>query len=139
MLRGLSLTQPWATAVANEIKHWETRSWATSFRGEVAIHAAKDFPRWAKEFAAEERLEVIALPLGAIVCLAEIVECRQTETALDEISSEEEKWGDYSDGRFCFRLANVRKLSQPAYVKGALGLWHVPGDIEAQVRNLARP
>jgi activating signal cointegrator 1 len=37
----LTLTQPWASLVAQRYKRIETRSWATSHRGPVAIHAAK--------------------------------------------------------------------------------------------------
>lgn len=43
-IRGLTLTQPWATLVALGEKHYETRSWDTGYRGLVAIHAAKKFP-----------------------------------------------------------------------------------------------
>ena len=53
-MKGLTLTQPWASAVALGIKHVETRSWRTEYRGAVLIHAAKGFPAWAREFAAEE-------------------------------------------------------------------------------------
>lgn len=40
-MKGLSLTQPWATLVAIGAKRIETRIWATSYRGPLAIHAAK--------------------------------------------------------------------------------------------------
>jgi len=40
-LRIISLTQPWATLVAIGAKRIETRSWATPYRGAVAIHAAQ--------------------------------------------------------------------------------------------------
>jgi activating signal cointegrator 1 len=39
-MRVLTLTQPWATLVAIGEKEIETRSWATSYRGPLAIHAA---------------------------------------------------------------------------------------------------
>lgn len=38
-MRALTLHQPWATAVALGVKTVETRSWATSYRGPLAIHA----------------------------------------------------------------------------------------------------
>lgn len=38
-MRGLTLTQPWATLIAIGAKKIETRSWATSYRGPLAIHA----------------------------------------------------------------------------------------------------
>lgn len=40
-MKAISLTQPWATLVAIGAKTIETRSWATSYRGPLAIHAAK--------------------------------------------------------------------------------------------------
>ncbi|MFL5577327.1 MAG: ASCH domain-containing protein [Gemmatimonadaceae bacterium] len=48
-MKALTLTQPWATLVAIGAKTIETRSWPTHYRGEVAIHAAKGFPDWARQ------------------------------------------------------------------------------------------
>lgn len=42
-MKAITLTQPWATLVAIGAKRIETRSWATSYRGPLAIHAAKGF------------------------------------------------------------------------------------------------
>lgn len=47
-LRGLTLTQPWASAIALGYKRVETRSFRVSYRGPIAIHAAKRFPRAAR-------------------------------------------------------------------------------------------
>jgi hypothetical protein len=38
-VKALTLHQPWATAIAEGIKTIETRSWSTSYRGPLAIHA----------------------------------------------------------------------------------------------------
>lgn len=43
-MKAISLWQPWATLFATEIKKYETRSWATNYRGPIAIHAAKRRP-----------------------------------------------------------------------------------------------
>ena len=40
-MKALSLWQPWASLVALRVKTIETRSWSTSYRGPLAIHAAK--------------------------------------------------------------------------------------------------
>lgn len=40
-MKAITLTQPWATLVAIGAKHIETRSWATSYRGPLVIHAGK--------------------------------------------------------------------------------------------------
>lgn len=131
-MRALSLMQPWATAIALELKRWETRSWPCALRGQICIHAAKGFPKWAKEFA-QEQAEAYAirellpenLPLGKIVCVADIAGCRQTEIAIRELGELEQGWGDYAEGRYCFRLENIIKLPKPVLVTGALGFWRV--------------
>jgi hypothetical protein len=131
-MRALSLTQPWATAVALEIKRWETRSWPTGFRGELCIHAAKGFPGWAKEFMQCKRISPMfppmPPPLGAIVCVCEVTECRRTQDIREQLSEQEQLFGDYTDGRYAFKLENVRRLKAPVSARGALGLWAVGWD-----------
>lgn len=123
----LSLTQPWATGVALEVTGWETRSWSTKYRGPLGIHAAKGFPRWAKDFARTEhvlgRLPGDPLPLGAIIAVVDLLDVLPTGEAIFDTSAIERLWGDYSPGRFAWRLGNIRKLEQPIPCKGALGLW----------------
>ncbi len=52
-MKALTLWQPWATLVAMEVKKIETRCWTTKYRGELAIHAAKGFPKDARAFTLE--------------------------------------------------------------------------------------
>lgn len=53
-MRAISLWQPWASAIALGSKRIETRSWSTSYRGPLAIHAAKSWTNVQKLFAATE-------------------------------------------------------------------------------------
>ena len=39
-MKALTLYQPYATAIALGLKKYETRSWATSYRGPLAIHTS---------------------------------------------------------------------------------------------------
>lgn len=39
-MKAITIWQPWAEFVAAGVKHNETRSWATKYRGPIAIHAA---------------------------------------------------------------------------------------------------
>jgi len=48
-MKAITLTQPWATLVAVGEKRIETRSWKTNYRGSLAIHAAKSFPKNARD------------------------------------------------------------------------------------------
>lgn len=131
-VRGLTLTQPWATLVALGHKRIETRSWSTSFRGLVAIHAAKGFPGYAREFAQVERAlgRIPArIPRGGIVAVARLVDVMRTEEVASRISGLERHLGDYTPGRFAWILEEVRALPEPIPCRGALGLWHVPVDL----------
>jgi hypothetical protein len=150
-VKALSLTQPWATLVALGAKRIETRSWSTSFRGPIAIHASKRFPRDCQELCANEPfLSVLKaagftntneLPNGAIVAMCRLVHVFLTGDTLNyhdrsrtirgpngltyEITPQEIAFGDYSPGRYGWALAEVCRLPQPIPAKGSLGLWNV--------------
>jgi activating signal cointegrator 1 len=134
-MKALSLTQPWATAIATELKQWETRSWPTHFRGEVCIHASKGFPKWAREFAEKLGFALTSLPLGAIIAVCDLTECRQTDSLINEIDQEEIELGDYAPGRYAFKLENVRRLKEPVAAKGALGFWAVEDNSLVAIRK----
>lgn len=139
-MKALSLTQPWATAIALGVKQYETRSWSTSFRGVIAIHASKGFPKWAREFASMEltlgRLPA-RLPLGAIVAVARIVGVFRVEEVAPQVSAIERLYGDYSAGRYAWQLGDVRALIEPVACVGALSLWTVPTEVESRLEYAA--
>lgn len=137
-MKTLSLTQPFATLVALGEKHVETRSWPTPFRGPIAIHAAKRFPTaeralarthpaFTSVLAAHGLLRVSALPLGAVVAVAELAHVLPTGPRgrfwLDDLSAQERAFGNYALGRYAWFLANVRALREPIPAQGHLGLW----------------
>lgn len=111
-MKALTLTQPWATLVAIGAKRIETRSWDTKYRGPLAIHAAKGFPGWAKDFCAsgvfyralgwpespspltqawidDNSRRIKDLPLGAIVATARLVNVLPTEV----VNNRANVWG----------------------------------------------
>lgn len=137
-MKAISLTQPWATLVAIGAKKIETRSWSTGYRGNVAIHASKTFPRWAQELCYNGHaigwalkaygVDWTALPKGAILCVCDLTACIRVEDA--SVKGTLEEWfGDYTPGRYAWRLANVRSLPEPIPAKGSLGLWEFPDDV----------
>lgn len=142
MIRALSLTQPWASLVAIGAKEWETRSWPTPYRGQVAIHASKGYPRNCRELESEEPFMSAlkrgltnphALPTGSIIALADLEECLPTEAVLPRIGENEKAFGDYYPGRYAYRLAHVLQLPRPIPCRGALGFWPIPDDVVAQI------
>ena len=87
-MKAITLWQPWASLLGCGAKKYETRSWATSYRGPIAIHAAK------KEFNTDvyldRELQWLAdglnlpdiysfniLPLGCVIATAQLVACHE--------------------------------------------------------------
>lgn len=128
----ISLWQPWATLIALGAKKIETRSWSCRYRGPIAIHAAmyagalgicysRDSIRRVMK---ANRLDPRALPLGKIVCLAELERVDVISTELRErTTSREQEFGNFADGRYAWRFGRVVALDEPLYATGRQGLW----------------
>lgn len=127
-MRALSVVQPWASLLAEGLKEFETRSWGTSYHGEIAIHASKTAPPKDVHVGSS-----IAQPRGVIIAVATLYRCYLTQN-VEGISDFEREWGDWTPGRWAWALQDVRKLTKPVPANGALGLWDVPSDVEAAVR-----
>lgn len=131
-MKAISLWQPYASAIALRLKTIETRSWATRYRGRIAIHASKRWAREQREFAAVERALgrlPERLPFGCIVALATIVDCSHAEDLISlpgYVGPVNKIYGDFSDGRFGWELSNVIALPEPIPYKGAQGFFTVP-------------
>lgn len=150
-MKALTLTQPWATLVAVGAKAIETRSWYVGpdprGRGSqplgwpIAIHAAKGFPRSAQAVCFNEPyLSTLieagydkwgSLPTGTVIATAVLLHCvtvEHLENAPHILTPKERAFGDYSPGRYAWRLWNVTPLPEPIPARGALGLWEWPCD-----------
>lgn len=134
MIRAISLWQPWATLVAHELKRFETRSWATSHRGLLAIHAAKRparvdelNPVITESLMDIGYMKLSELPYGCVLCVAEMSDCVPTEEIVNDywfksIAHTELHFGDYTPGRYAWRFDGVNYVEEvPA--KGSQGFW----------------
>lgn len=131
-MKALSLTQPWASLVACGIKAFETRSWHTEYRGALAIHATAarvlgpdDMTAalariCARGFGAEWHL---VLPRGAVLAIVHLVDVRPAAAVARGLDGVEAACGDFSPGRWAWRLAAVDKLPRPIPARGFQGLW----------------
>ena len=125
-MKVLSLWPPYAMGIARGHKQWETRSWSTSYRGLLGIHATATMPKQAWKFCATEyavgRIPK-QLPLGAILCIVRLVEVVSTLDAERQISAIEKLYGDYSVGRYAWKLELVMVFDAPIPCRGHQGLW----------------
>lgn len=141
-MKAISLWQPWASAIALGAKTIETRSWSTSYRGPIAIHAAKRTNelieifvknselyadvRALREFQGKKIAE--AFPLGSVVATARLVDCLPSEKITD-LSSSNLILGDFSPGRFGWILKDIKALPEPLPYRGRQGLFEIPDSV----------
>lgn len=145
-MKTLSLYQPWASLVVLGAKKFETRSWSTQYRGPLLIHASKKFSKADAMLCREWPFDVYIKPsmmldFGAIIGRVDLVDCITTESWTvhhqvfeSEWVQEEYSFGDYSHGRFAWKLKNPVKFDEPIPAKGSLGLWEFP---ESSLGHLA--
>lgn len=146
-MKAITIHQPWATLIAIGAKQYETRHWATPYRGQIAIHAGKNkellertlvymkryrddglgYPSGSYEenLVAAIKAAGIAkwsdLPFGAIIAVGHLTDCVPSHKI--SLSAVEKTFGDFSAGRYGWWIEAVRLLPQPIVVRGQQGLW----------------
>lgn len=150
-MKALSLWQPWALLIAIGAKRFETRSWDTPYRGPLVICASKKGldRRTLNSFLSEEvfarALEPLRgsspwsspsdpvsawdLPYGDALCVVDLVKCIRTIYMGLEVSPAEihadAPFGDFSPGRYAWKLDNLRAFKEPFPVRGRQGLFDI--------------
>lgn len=107
-MKALSLRQPWANLIVDGKKSIETRTWSTSYRGDIIIYSSKkpDIAPAGYALAIVELYDVV--PMGP----------EHEEGACCEVYP----------GALAWMLRNIRKIDPPFKVKGSLGLFEVRKD-----------
>lgn len=119
----LSIRQPWAWLILNAGKDIENRTWPTTMRGRVLIHASKGMtrdeyddgtdPLWARGGPSIDLPSFGDFERGGIVGSVEIVDCVTTSVS------------PWFCGPYGFVLRDARPLPfRP--LRGALGFFRVP-------------
>jgi activating signal cointegrator 1 len=141
----LTLWQPWASLIAIGAKPYETRSRPPPRRlmgQRVAIHAAARKPRHADLNGETHRAMceafgsgawLLTLPLGVIVCTVVLADALPVERVTRDL------FGDYSTGRWAWRLEDVRRVDPHVPAKGMQlwgWPWRVPEPFLGELRRL---
>jgi hypothetical protein len=149
----LSLWQPWASLVAIGAKCYETRHWNTKYRGPLVIHAAQNLVGLrefqAQAFSVYSMLQPVegfplvryamplfrkygltfsrvknTFPLGRAICVVDLVDVLRVEQVRDHISNWERAFGNYADGRYAWKLENLRVFPAPITMPGGQRLFN---------------
>lgn len=147
-MKAITVWQPWAQLLAEGKKHDETRSWRTNYRGEILIHAAKanhvydilgfsgePYPRkyFDKAGITKER----NLVFGAIIGKAILVDCKLIDEEyrefIETLCPTEFAFGDFTVGRYAWRLEKPQLFKTPIPTPGKQGLWNFGENV--RIRN----
>lgn len=128
-MKVLSVRQPWAWLIVHGHKGIENRSWATSHRGPVLIHASsKRVTRaeWEQARALAHSMNVVIpeeLEAGGIVGMCSIVTCVEQHSS------------PWFKGPVGWVLADAKPLPFVPLL-GKLGLFDAPAEIQTKVSSM---
>lgn len=138
-MKALSIKQPWAELIIAGIKDVENRTWGTSYRGPLLIHAGKVADsRWLdadwrdalglppKAVTHLEHVGVkdgLPMALGGIIGCVELIDVRKPFRGRVAYR----QWHEY--GMTGWYLKNPQRFDQPIPWRGQLGLFDVADDI----------
>lgn len=119
-MKALTIKQPYASLIVNNIKTYEFRSWKTNYRGKILIHAG--IKKENVEGIEKYNLDYIK---GAIIGEAYITDCILVDETLDKKLRCENNiiYKKNHIGLYAWQLENIKKYDDVVYVKGKLSLW----------------
>jgi len=134
-MKALSIKQPWAKWIAQDLKTLEIRSWQTKYRGQFLIVSSKKadqyllkaFPKtihpekgiW-HESRENDPLANDYYHLGKAISVVEL-------THIEPFKPEHEAAAlcDYAPGLYAWHLKLIKRIEKPFEVKGQLNIYNV--------------
>ena len=122
-MKAITLREPWASLVVNGYKKYEFRSWKTSYRGKILIHAAKLCDK-----NNIDRFKSYNLNYGTseIIGEAEIIDCIKVDDELREklLKIDNNVYSKSGfDETYAFVLTNCKKYDKYIPCRGRLNIW----------------
>lgn len=124
-MKVITIKQPFASLIVENIKKYEFRTWKTNYRGKILIHAGKNVDKNAMKKFEKYNLDY---PTGCIIGIASITDCIKVDDNFRNILKSEndlvysnaiknKEWNGYG-----FKLEKISKI-EPIKVNGKLSLW----------------
>ncbi len=122
-MKAITVLQPWATLLITGASRYAVRSWQTSYRGPLLIHAGRRLVTHGPYRAALQTCAFLdRMPRGCILGFAELTDCLPVEAVA------EPGLGDTRPGAWAWRLERPTRLARPLPLRGVLGVYEVPDD-----------
>lgn len=124
-MKVITIKQPFASLIVENIKKYEFRTWKTNYRGKILIHAGKNVDKNAMKKFEKYNLDY---PTGCMIGIASITDCIKVDDNFRNILKSEndlvysnaiknKEWNGYG-----FKLEKISKI-EPIKVNGKLSLW----------------
>lgn len=122
-MKALSFRQPWAELVVQGRKWMDLRTYATAYRGPLAIHASRTVER---EACRAQGLDPDAVETGGVVGVVELVDVVPLSEAEYEAQQEAHLGGrSYREGMYGWVLRDPQRLPQLVPARGRMNLFTI--------------
>lgn len=127
----LTISQPWASLIADGSKWIENRSWPTKYRGTLVIHAGKGSQYLSKD-------ELKEYPTGCVIAVCRLVACVRLQQVLhianspgserdERIPGSSRTWlqaamNQHAEGPWCWILEDAWPC-KPVPIRGGQKIW----------------
>lgn len=137
-MKALSIRQPWANLILTGEKRIENRTWSTSHRGRILVHAAKSVEDLQiPDSGIRLTRRDFGFQFGALIGVVDIVDCivmdmRYKPPALSPENRAKYPWLEsdvHAIGPVCWVLENPRFFKRHIKYSGRLNLFNVPDDV----------
>jgi len=147
-MKAITLYQPWASLIMTGAKTFETRSWATKYRGPLVICSAKGglsksellhlLSTWQIQsglaplvgdpldlsFRSFPGVKIDHLPFGKALGVVDLTNCSKSGDLSRNQINTDWPYGDFTLGRYAWKLENVRPFDKPIPVIGRQGFFN---------------
>jgi hypothetical protein len=133
-MKALTICQPYAQLIVRGEKRIENRTWPTTHRGSLYIHAGKSRSWWDDELDGKRYPNA---PFGAVVAIAKLVNCVSIEAIHSGKYDDLYPWArehQHANGPWCWILDNVTPIG-PWPWRGAQGLFDIDSEELGRVAN----
>jgi hypothetical protein len=126
-MKALSIRQPWAELILQGRRTIEPRTWQTTYRGRIAIHASQTI---GEEDCVAYGLDPAQVVRGALVGTVELVDVLPLDKGgWETLCDQHLSLHDFPGPMFGWRLEDPQRLPQPIPMRGRMSLFNVPDDL----------
>jgi hypothetical protein len=136
-MKALTVCQPYASLIVGwaeidpeDVKRVENRTWSTSYRGPLLIHAGRS-TKWLGTWDGPVPAK---MPMGAILGRVDLVGCQSIESLRRAPNTSPIGWLKrhvHASGPHCLILRRPRRLLHPVPYLGMQGMFEVPDELLA--------